>query len=209
MKKIISFSLWGDNPKYNIGAIRNAELAKQYFPEYVCHFHYNDTVPKQYIDSLKEFDNTKLLKTDTAVFGAFWRFRSMVEGTIVLSRDTDSRLSMRERLIIDDWIDSNKKLITIRDHANHYEFPILAGMWGIRDGLDIQDMNNISLYDKHVYLMDQFYLRDKIWPKYMDNSLVYGLKETIWMRNTYKDIGKDFIGQTYDENDIPVYEQQL
>ena len=57
--------------------------------------------------------------------------------------------------------------------------------------------------------MDQFYLRDKIWPKYMDNSLVYGLKETIWMRNTYKDIGKDFIGQTYDENDIPVYEQQL
>ena len=29
MKKIISFSLWGDNPVYTQGAIRNAELAKE------------------------------------------------------------------------------------------------------------------------------------------------------------------------------------
>ena len=28
MNKVISFSLWGDNPIYNVGAIRNAELAK-------------------------------------------------------------------------------------------------------------------------------------------------------------------------------------
>ena len=28
MKKIISFSLWGDNPKYTIGAIENAKLSK-------------------------------------------------------------------------------------------------------------------------------------------------------------------------------------
>ena len=28
-KKVISFSLWGDNPFYNVGAIRNVELAKE------------------------------------------------------------------------------------------------------------------------------------------------------------------------------------
>ena len=27
-KKIISFSLWGNNPKYCVGAIKNAELQK-------------------------------------------------------------------------------------------------------------------------------------------------------------------------------------
>jgi len=32
MKKVVSFSLWGDNPIYNIGAIRNAELAKEIYP---------------------------------------------------------------------------------------------------------------------------------------------------------------------------------
>ena len=29
MKKVIGFSVWGDNPKYTIGAIKNAKLAKE------------------------------------------------------------------------------------------------------------------------------------------------------------------------------------
>jgi hypothetical protein len=39
--------------------------------------------------------------------------------------------------------------------------------------------------------------------------MIHGIKETMWMRNTYQSIGKDFIGQTYDANDIPVYDQAL
>ena len=34
MKKIISLSLWGDNPVYTQGAIRNAELAKEIYPDW-------------------------------------------------------------------------------------------------------------------------------------------------------------------------------
>jgi len=209
MNKIISFSLWGDNPKYGVGAIRNAQLAKKYFSEWACHFYYDSSVPNIYIKALQEFDNTLLIETDRTVFGAFWRFRSMVKGTVVLSRDTDSRLSIREKQIVDDWLVKGNKLCIIRDHANHYEFPILAGMWGIIDGLDDSDIENINQYNHPTYLMDQFYLRDKIWPKYSNNAVVFGLKETVWMRETYPSIGKHFIGQTYDENESPVYEQQL
>ena len=32
MKKVISFCLWGNDPKYNVGAIRNAEIAKEIYP---------------------------------------------------------------------------------------------------------------------------------------------------------------------------------
>jgi hypothetical protein len=209
MNKIISFSLWGNNPKYCVGAIRNAQLAKEYFPEWICHFYYDNSVPRIYIKALEAFDNTKLMETDSSVFGAFWRFRSMVKDTIVLSRDTDSRLSQREKQIVDDWLISSNKLCTIRDHANHYEFPILAGMWGIKDGLTQQDMDDIHLYNRPVYLMDQFYLRDKIWPKYYDRSVVYGLKETIWMRESYTSVGRDFIGQTYDENENTIYDPKI
>ena len=35
MKNIISFCLWGDNPIYTIGAIRNAELAQEIYPGFV------------------------------------------------------------------------------------------------------------------------------------------------------------------------------
>lgn len=209
MNKIISFSLWGDNPKYTVGAIINAQLAAKIFPEWECHFYYNDSVPNLVISCLSNFSNVKVIKVEDNTFGAFWRFRSMVSNTIVLSRDTDSRLSLRERQIIDEWSLSDDKLCTIRDHANHYEFPILAGMWGIKDGLDDQDMADISFYDKPVYLMDQFYLRDKIWPKYRNTISEYGLKETVWMRNSYTSIGRDFIGQTYDENNYPVYDPKL
>ena len=38
MKKIIAFSLWGDQPKYTVGAIKNADLAKEIYPDWTCRF---------------------------------------------------------------------------------------------------------------------------------------------------------------------------
>ena len=206
MEKIISFSLWGNNPKYTIGAVINAQLASYIFPEWVCRFYY-DSVSNIVIDCLNNFKNTQTVKVTDGSFGAFWRFSAMVPNTIVLSRDADSRLSLRERHIVDDWLLSDSKLCTIRDHANHYEFPILAGMWGIKDGLDIQSIADMKNYSNtHTYLVDQIYLRDSVWPRYQNNSKIYGIKETAWMQNSYDSIGRDFIGQTYDENNNPVYD---
>lgn len=56
MSKIISFSLWGNNPKYNIGAIRNAELAKQLFPDWICRFYIGQSVPDKTILALEALD---------------------------------------------------------------------------------------------------------------------------------------------------------
>lgn len=210
MKKIIAFSVWGDNPKYTVGAIRNAQLAQIHFPGWECHFYHDSSVPGIIISALNSFNNSKTIKIDDETFGAFWRFRAMEKKTIVLSRDTDSRLSSREKQIVDDWLSTDNNLCVIRDHINHYEFPILAGMWGIRDGLDVSDHKNMDMYNTtHKYLMDQYYLRDIVWPKYMSSCSEYGIKETAWMRDSYLGIGKDFIGQTYDENEVPVYEGKL
>lgn len=210
MRKIISFSIWGDNPKYTVGAIRNAQLAQIYFPAWECYFYYDSSVPRIIISALDQFTNSKTIKVEDGTFGAFWRFRAMERDTIVISRDTDSRLSEREKIIITDWVNASTKLCVIRDHINHYEFPILAGMWGLRDGLMPSDVECIPHYNTtHKYLMDQYYLRDIIWPKYQTDSSQFGIKETVWMRNSYLSIGKNFIGQTYDDNECPVYEGKL
>ena len=37
-KKVISFSLYGNDPKYCVGAIKNAKLAKYIYPDWVCRF---------------------------------------------------------------------------------------------------------------------------------------------------------------------------
>jgi hypothetical protein len=52
MKKIISFSLWGDNPKYTIGAIRNAELTPIIYPGWVSRFYCGESVPTDIIKTL-------------------------------------------------------------------------------------------------------------------------------------------------------------
>ena len=39
MKRIISYSLWGDSKFYCQGAIDNVGLAQIYYPDWVCRFY--------------------------------------------------------------------------------------------------------------------------------------------------------------------------
>lgn len=55
MKKVISFSLYGDNPKYTIGAIKNVDLQlnQKIYKDWIFRFYVNNSVPKKIIDELK------------------------------------------------------------------------------------------------------------------------------------------------------------
>ena len=62
LKKVITFSLWGDNPTYNIGAIKNAELAQSFYPEFECWFYiHTESVPNTTIQCLSSYKNTKVI----------------------------------------------------------------------------------------------------------------------------------------------------
>ena len=210
--KYFTFSIWGDNPKYLQGAIRNVELAEEIFPEWKCVFYYDSTVPKETIDKLSTFKNTIVKEVTDNSFGAFWRFEMMFNNPgVILSRDTDSRLSLREKELIDNWLETEYNYMIIRDHDAHYEFPILAGMWGKKNILmDISLKDAMQEYmSVKQYLVDQFYLRDKVWPAIMNDTAIYGVKEVDWMRETYYFENNNFIGQTYTENDEPVYDGKI
>jgi len=210
--KYFTFSIWGDNPKYLQGAIRNAELAEQIFSDWKCVFYHDSSVPKETIDRLSAFKNTIVKEVTDDSFGAFWRFEMMFNNPgVILSRDTDSRLSLREKELIDNWLESEYNYMIIRDHDAHYEFPILAGMWGKKNILmdnSLKDAMQEYMSVKQ-YLVDQFYLRDKVWPVIMNDTAIYGVKEVDWMRETYDFENKNFIGQTYTENDEPVYDGKI
>ena len=49
MNKIISFLSGGDNPKYTVGAIKNAELAQEIYPDWKCRFYCASDVPNMII----------------------------------------------------------------------------------------------------------------------------------------------------------------
>ena len=202
MKKIIAFSLWGNNPKYTIGAIRNAELAKDIYPTWKCRFYVGKSVNEEIIDKLKGFDNVEivLMGEDGDWTGMFWRFLACEDADVMLSRDTDSRLSERERSAVYDWLNSNKDFHIMRDHPFHTAI-IMGGMWGCRNGILSNIQQLIDDYKKgNFWQVDQNFLRDVIYPKisyttHIHDEFFKGLpfpKERM---------GTEFVGDVFDEND--------
>ncbi len=207
MQKIISFSLWGDVPKYTVGAVRNAELAKTIYPEWLCRFYIGKSVPEDIVLQLRSFDNTEIVEMDedgdwTAMF---WRFLAAdATNVIVISRDTDSRLNMRERIAVDAWLASDKDFHIMRDHPNHVD-KILGGMWGARNGILKGIGQMIQEYEQNnSYGVDQNFLAEKIYPFVKVAALVHDpYFEKKPFPKKYK--GWHFVGEPFDEFDNRLY----
>jgi len=216
MKKIISFSLWGDNPKYTIGAIRNAELTPIIFPNWVSRFYCGKSVPEDIIEKLKSLPQTEVIIMDEGGdwTGMFWRFYACEDSDIMLSRDTDSRLSNREKLAIDEWLESDKDFHIMRDHPYH-NTEILGGMWGVRNGLLKNIKELIGDYIKgNFWQVDQNFLREKIYPLVINNSFTHDSYLNYNPNSKQfpsERIDKEFIGDVFDENEIrhPEYYLQI
>lgn len=208
--KIISMSLFGTDTRYADGAIKNAILAKKYFPEWRLRIYTDYPHDSEYINELKLFDNVDIYPPVTnIVSGYFWRFMPAFESddNIVLVRDTDSRLSLREKTCVDAWLDSDARYLIIRDHPTHYEFPMLAGMWASKGKLNNEFLYELYIYDSEPkYFVDQIYLGNVVWRNDAhDNSMIIGIHENQEFANSRKLVGNDFVGQGYYGNDIPIY----
>jgi hypothetical protein len=60
--KVISFSLYGDNPKYTIGAIKNSKLREKFYPDWQMRVYHNDSVPNYILEELGA-NNVVLINT--------------------------------------------------------------------------------------------------------------------------------------------------
>lgn len=199
MKKVISFSLWGNKQDYTFGAIKNAELAKTFYPEYECWFYiHEETVPKEIINALEKLSNTKIIlkKGDlNTCKPMMWRFEPIdcEEVEIMLSRDTDTRIYMREIIAVDEWLKSNKTFHIMRDHP-HHKFTILGGMFGTKKIPSIKSwiniMSNYIQVGNKSY--DQNFLNDHIYPAIKNDCLIHA------NFNKYEDNCLDFT-MNYDD----------
>ena len=51
--RLITFSLFGDKPLYCVGAVENARLAKEIFPDWTARFYVAKDVPKHYLNQIE------------------------------------------------------------------------------------------------------------------------------------------------------------
>jgi hypothetical protein len=167
--KYVSFSLWGNNPIYNVGIIRNAELMDKYYSDWEMVVFFDDSVPEETIKELQSKNVKTRLFVDKSIYGMFWRFYALdlPDCEYAIFRDADSRISMRESLAVDEWIRSGKSLHVMRDHPYHRipagnnQLGILGGMWGIKNGvLPITEMiYKFNKSKEHNYGNDQTFLK--------------------------------------------------
>lgn len=208
MSKIISMSLWGSNPQYCLGAIKNVQISKELMPDWKCRIFVDNSVPLKYQQKFFKMDNVEVAEIESNnLYGMFWRFYSMFQNDedIVISRDSDSRLSERELKCLNEWIESDRKFSIIKDHDRHYDWPMLGGMWGMKGKLDDSIIEIMETYaQNHTYAIDQVFLKDIIWPIAEKDCLIHGFRETGWMKETRD---SNFIGQGYDENDNIIYDE--
>ena len=210
MTKVISFCLWGDNPKYTVGAIRNAERAKMFYSGWDVWMYFADCVPKDIVQALSDLDCHMIPMGEGSWKAMFWRFLPAANPNItVISRDTDSRLGIREKYAVDDWLASDKDFHIMRDHPYH-RAPILGGMWGSKAdflrkiGLKSKIIEWNKIKQSYQLGVDQDFLGRIIYPIVKDNSFEHSDFNIYYGNKTHKFKEREnyeFIGDVFDEND--------
>src|SRR6218665_461247 len=159
-KWIIAMTLFGKDPKYAWGAIRNAQLMPIVFPKWKLRFyvpHPDFILPNVGTKQVEIVDNTRVeivprrILSKLGQLGSdivyvknfsdkippkFWRYLVTMDKTVdyFLIRDADSRISDRDSAAVSDWMQETDipALHCVRDHPKHADFPIVDGLFGGR-----------------------------------------------------------------------------
>lgn len=136
-KRIISFSLFGNNSKYIEPAVLNTQLAPVLFPGWTCRFYVDDSVSAEAVQRFRN-NGAEVIKVGTPLDnwpGTMWRFLAINDPEVeyVIFRDADSIICYRDAAAVSEWIKSGTLFHTIRDSGSHTAL-ILAGMWGAKAG---------------------------------------------------------------------------
>lgn len=181
MVNVFSYCIYGSQDKYCLGLIKNLEQIAISYPDFETHIAVGNDVPDHYIQKYKEFNNTKLTIHSDITGGRLMSYRFFplddpgVE--VMMSRDADSRLTERDRWCIDQFLQSDYKIFTIRDHKNHGT-QLMGGQWGMRriHGFSMQTAYDIF---KRSYAQidrvqnDQDFIRGYIYNVYKTQCVAY------------------------------------
>lgn len=211
----ISFSLFGENPKYLEGAVRNAEQIKRFYPDFTAVFYVAPRFSKDYISRLKGLGARISYMNPSRISNLkMWRFIAVEKpnADVVLVRDADSRFTERETRAVDQWLKSDKLFHVMRDYPAH-DKPIMGGTWGWKKKLSLpmfdSCVNWLRVGTNRESTSDQGFLADVIWPKVCHSVMQHDsfFREKYPGSIPFPDGDKtpdgSFVGEIFDEKDRP------
>jgi len=205
---LVSFSLFGDKPKYLVGAIRNAEDVPKFYPDFRSIFYCDDDVPEATVEGLSA--RGALIERRMR----HWPRITMIERhMVVLVRDVDSRISDREARAVAAWLESGKNFHCMRDFPFHTN-RVMGGMWGVRLPARLiirrafHRWCNGRYFPKSEWFgIDQKFLAEAVWPQIANSALQH---DSFHMFPDSVDFPMpaladgSFVGEIWDEHERPV-----
>jgi hypothetical protein len=199
-KKVISFSLYGNLPKYDQGMLANIALAKEIYPGWQVRVY----VPWDYqlSEQLHAAGAEVCMVNDDRIkdLPMCWRFLACEdpEVHVAIFRDADSRLSIKEKVAVDEWLNTGRVFHIMRGHVNHYCYPILGGMWGVYAG-NLQLFGPMTKWNISRYSGDMMFLEQYVWPHVtIRNAIVHGVNSGDRPFPSHPPCEVDFIGQSWE-----------
>ena len=165
MKKIVSFCLYGSSKIYQKGAVKNSELVKEIYSGWTARFYVGSDVSSEV---KKELLQNGAEVIDFIIEGGMNPMLTRLlpfedPGVEVwISRDCDSRISWKEKVAVDEWINSGKTFHVMRDSHNHY-YAIPGGMFGVNNLQMINRGHRVSVNLFYSEGDDQHYLERNLW----------------------------------------------
>jgi len=130
--KVFSFCLYGTEPNYYAGLLENIAIIKEHYPEFTIVVHKGFCDPTWVIPEGVEVNITNR----EGAINALLRYLSLCTAEVGFVRDTDSRITARDRWCIDEFLKSDKSYHSIRDHYWH-QSKLMAGTFGWKKALPI------------------------------------------------------------------------
>lgn len=209
----ISYVLFGDDPMYHVGAIRNAEDAKWAYPGWEVRVHAALPEDHETVTKLRELGATiKTVEQHGPFTTKFHRLNVISdedEGYYML-RDTDARFTNREIAAVHQWQYSGEPFHVMRDSPSHNRF-MMAGMWGGKKG-QLKHVKELIAKEFESKLADELctdqqFLEEHVWPCIKDHCiqhdscLRHANPGSVPFPTGISDFR--FIGEQIDENDRP------
>lgn len=176
---VIAFSLWGKNPRYLRGALRNLLLIPDLYPGWTARLYTDSSIPTDFLEAAVTLGAEIVKQPENATLRQklCWRFHVANDRGVgrFIIRDCDSVVSQRECRAVQDWLSSDRYFHVMRDWWTHTDL-ILAGMWGGVAGVLPNLETLLEAYNPQAAEtanIDQWFLRDCLWDAIRRSVLIH------------------------------------
>jgi hypothetical protein len=162
--KVFSFCLYGTDSNYYTGLLENLDRIKPFFPDF------DVLVYKGTCDASWTLpDWVHVVETGKAgPINMLYRYLPLTQYDIGFVRDTDSRITERDRWCIQEFLNSDKSYHIIRDHVWH-KSKIMGGLFGWKRPLALA----LPLDSEASYGSDEAFLAEHLYPRIVADALVH------------------------------------